>query len=59
MNLFLERLLFFWLGITALGLLITVFFWAIKVIILIAFFSFFIAIVATLFYHFYWVKRDL
>ena len=58
MQLFLERLLYFWGGITAIGLLIAVLFWAIKTIIYIAFISLFVAIVAALFYHFYWADRD-
>ena len=58
MQLFLERLLYFWAGITAIGLLIAVLFWAIKTIIYVAFISLFVAIVATAFYHFYWNKRD-
>ncbi len=58
MQLFLERLIYFWAGITAIGLLIAVAYWAIATIIYIAFISLFVAIVATLFYHFYWSKRD-
>ena len=58
MKLFLERLLYFWGGITAIGLLTAVIFWAIKTIIYIAFISLFVAIVATAFYHFYWANRD-
>jgi len=58
MKLFLERLLYFWGGITAIGLFIAVIFWAIKTIIYIAFISLFVAIIATAFYHFYWVNRD-
>ena len=58
MQLFLERLLYFWGAITVIGLLIAAFFWAIKIVIYIAFISLFIAIVATAFYHFYWVKKD-
>jgi len=58
MQLFLERLLYFWGGITAIGLLIAVLFWAIKTIIYIAFISLFVAIAAALFYHFYWADKD-
>ena len=58
MQLFLERLLYFWAAITAIGLLIIVLIWAISTIIYVAFISLFIAIVATAFYHFYWSKRD-
>ena len=58
MQLFLERLMYFWAGITAIGLLIAVAYWAIATIIYVAFIALFIAIVATLFYHFYWSKRD-
>ena len=57
MQLFLERLLYFWGGITAIGLLLVVLFWAISTIIYVAFISLFVAIVATAFYHFYWSKR--
>ena len=58
MQLFLERLMYFWAGITAIGLLIAVAYWAIATIIYVAFVALFVAIVATLFYHFYWSKRD-
>ena len=58
MQLFLERLIYFWAGITAIGLLIAVGYWAISTIIYVAFIALFVAIVATLFYHFYWSKRD-
>ena len=58
MQLFLERLIYFWAGITAIGLLIAVAYWAIATIIYVAFISLFVAIVATLFYHFSWSKRD-
>ena len=57
MQLFLERLLYFWGGITAIGLLLVVLVWAISTIIYVAFISLFVAIVATTFYHFYWSKR--
>ena len=58
MQLFLERLLYFWAAITAIGLLIVVFVWAISTIIYVAFISVFVAIAATAFYHFYWSKKD-
>ena len=58
MQLFLERLLYFWGGITAIGLLLVVLVWAISTIIYVAFISLFVAIVAAAFYHFYWANRD-
>ena len=58
MQLFLERLLYFWGGITAIGLLLVVLVWAISTVIYVAFISLFVAIVATAFYHFYWSKKD-
>ena len=58
MQLFLERLLYFWGAITVIGLLIAVLYWAIKIVIYIAFISLFIAIVATAFYHFYWANKE-
>ncbi len=58
MQLFLERLLYFWAAITFVGLLIVVFVWAISTIIYVAFISLFIAIVVTAFYHLYWSKKD-
>ena len=58
MQLFLERLLYFWGGITAIGLLLVVLVWAISTIIYVAFVSLFVAIAATAFYHFYWSKKD-
>ena len=58
MQLFLERLLYFWAAITAIGLFLVVFVWAISTIIYVAFISLFVAIVATAFYHFYWSKKD-
>ena len=58
MQLFLERLLYFWAAITAIGLFLVVFVWAISTIIYVAFISVFIAIAATAFYHFYWSKKD-
>ena len=57
MNLFLERLLYFWLGITGFGLLLVVLFWALKTIILVAFICFFIALVVTAIYHFFWAEK--
>jgi hypothetical protein len=58
MQLFLERLLYFWGAITVIGLLLVVLVWAISTVIYVAFISLFVAIVATAFYHFYWVKKD-
>jgi hypothetical protein len=58
MQLFLERLLYFWAAITVIGLLLVVFVWAISTVIYVAFISLFVAIVLTAFYHFYWVKKD-
>ena len=58
MQLFLERLLWIWGGITAIGLLIAALYWAIKIVIYIAFISLFVAIAVTLFYHFYWADKD-
>jgi len=58
MQLFLERLLYFWGSITVIGLLLVVLVWAISTVIYVAFISLFVAIVATAFYHFYWVKKD-
>ena len=58
MQLFLERLLYFWAAITAIGLLLVVLVWAISTVIYVAFISLFVAIVAAAFYHFYWSKRD-
>ena len=40
MQLFLERLIYFWAGITAIGLLIAVAYWAIATIIYVALFLF-------------------
>jgi len=57
MQLFLERLLYFWSAITAIGLLLVVLVWAISTVIYVAFISLFIAIVAAAFYHFYWANR--
>jgi len=58
MQLFLERLLYFWAAITAIGLFLAVLVWAISTIIYVAFISLFVAIVAAAFYHFYWANRD-
>ena len=58
MQLFLERLLYFWAAITVIGLLLVVLVWAISTVIYVAFISLFVAIVATAFYHFYWANRD-
>ncbi|SVC67738.1 uncharacterized protein METZ01_LOCUS320592 [marine metagenome] len=58
MQLFLERLLYFWAAITAIGLLLVVLVWAISTIIYVAFISLFVAIVAAAFYHFYWAKKN-
>ena len=58
MQLFLNRLLYFWAGITVLGLFIVALFWAIKIVIYVAFISLFVAIVATAFYHFYWIDKN-
>ena len=58
MQLFLERLLYVWAAITAIGLVIVVFVCAISTIIYVAFISLFVAIVAAAFYHFYWANRD-
>tara|TARA_B100001540_G_C15287913_1_gene409012 strand:+ start:176 stop:352 length:177 start_codon:yes stop_codon:yes gene_type:complete len=55
---FLEKLLYFWAAITAVGLIIVIFYWAISTIIYVAFISLFVAIAATAFYHFYWAKRN-
>ena len=58
MQLFLEKLLYFWAAITAIGLFLVIIYWAISTIIYVAFVSLFIAIVATAFYHFYWSKKN-
>ena len=58
MQLFLERLLYFWAGITVLGLFIVALFWAIKIVIFVAFISLFIAVAMTAFYHFFWAKKE-
>ena len=55
---YLEKLLFFWAGITAIGLVLVIIFWAISTIIYVAFISLFIAIIAAAFYQFYWSKRN-
>ena len=54
---YLEKLLYFWAGITAIGLFLVIIYWAIATIIYVAFVSLFIAIVAAAFYQFYWSKR--
>ena len=58
MQLFLERLLYFWAAITAIGLLMVVLVWAISTVIYVAFISLFVAIAAAAFYHFYWANRE-
>ena len=58
MTLFLERLIYFWAGITIIGLAVAALYWAIKIVIYIAFISLFVAIAVTAFYHFYWVQKD-
>jgi hypothetical protein len=55
---YLEKLLYFWAGITAIGLFLVIVYWAIATIIYVAFVSLFIAIVAAAFYQFYWSKRN-
>ncbi|MDB4861206.1 hypothetical protein OAI01_06560 [Alphaproteobacteria bacterium] len=55
---YLEKLLYFWAGITAIGLFLVIVYWAILTIIYVAFVSLFIAIVAAAFYQFYWSKRN-
>ena len=55
---YLEKLLYFWVGITAIGLFLVIVYWAIATIIYVAFVSLFIAIVAAAFYQFYWSKRN-
>ena len=55
---FLEKLLYFWAAITAIGLVLVIVYWAIATIIYVAFVSLFIAIVAAAFYQFYWAKRN-
>ena len=58
MQQFLERLLYFWAAITAIGLLIVIVFWAISTVISVGFISLFVAIVAAAFYHFNWSKKN-
>ena len=58
MQLFLERLIYFWAAITAIGLLLVVLVWAISTVIYVAFISLFLAIAAAAFYHFYWANRN-
>ena len=55
---YLEKLIYFWAGITAIGLFLVIIYWAIATIIYVAFVSLFIAIVAAAFYQFYWSKRN-
>ncbi len=55
---YLEKLLYFWIAITLIGLVLVVVYWAISTIIYVAFISLFIAIVAAAFYQFYWSKRN-
>jgi len=55
---YLEKLLYFWAAITAIGLFLVIVYWAIATIIYVAFVSLFIAIVAAAFYQFYWVKKN-
>jgi|TARA_B100001964_G_scaffold180690_1_gene199718 hypothetical protein len=58
MQLFLERMLYFWAAITVIGLLLVVLVWTISTVIYVAFISLFVAIVTTAFCHFYWEKKD-
>ena len=58
MQIFLERLLYFWAAITAIGLLLVVLVWAFLTVTWVAFISLFVAIAATAFYPFYWANRD-
>jgi len=55
---YLEKLLYFWAAITAIGLVLVIVYWAISTIIYVAFISLFIAIFAAAFYQFYWIKKD-
>ena len=55
---YLEKLLYFWATITAIGLVLVIVYWAIATIIYVAFISLFIAIVAAAFYQFYWIKKN-
>ena len=55
---FLEKLLYFWVATTGIGLLVVIVYWAIATIIYVAFISLFVAIAATAFYYFYWSKKD-
>ena len=55
---YLEKLLYFWAAITAIGLVLVIVYWAIATIIYVAFISLFIAIVAAAFYQFYWIKKN-
>ena len=58
MQLFFERLLYFWAAITVIALLVVVIIWAISTVIYVAFISLFLAIAAAAFYHFYWANKD-
>ena len=58
MQLFLERLIYFWAGITFIGIIGYLIYVAFFLIIVIAFYALLVAILTTLFYHFYWSKRD-
>ena len=58
MKIFLERLLYFWAAITAIGLLLVIIVWAISTVVYVAFISLFVAIFGAVFYHFYWANRD-
>ena len=58
MQLFLERLLYFWAGITVIGLIIVTLFFFIKIVIYVGFISLFVAIAVAAFYHFYWDKKN-
>ena len=49
MQLFLERLIYFWAAITAIGLLLVVLVWAFLTVIWVAFISLFVAIAAGVF----------
>ena len=55
---YLEKLLYFWAAITAIGLVLVIVYWAIATIIYVAFISLLIAIIAAAFYQFYWAKRN-
>ena len=57
MRQFLERLLYFWAAITAVGLFLIILLWALWTILWVAFICLFISIPVTAFYHFYWSKK--